>query len=507
MIPPGDLDYLSDNGYIQKATKADFDEWSQVVARLPQITAQVDKERAEADQASLLLQQDQSKAHSIRFYFQGREEKDALRQKVEAEIAATNKEESEARAVEDQVNQIIETKSMVDRMVSYQGGYVSLTGLGSLVLNDLNVRDYRVSDEEFSDFSDEIKATYAELRSIADKATYHVNVFKQELPGLLSFEYEDSDEYDAAFESGALSAAWGSAIGLAKLQGDTNAVAKRFIASLHLLKGPKFTIASILMSAEIMTAMSNLDLDTLQAGLKTLDKQLKDLDVPDDQSGGVAAALLAGRRYDGTYPLDRYEQFRHVTTSYETAAVLAVMNIPFGELSAKFQSFRDTFASWGYMKSEDTELASAFLAIGELESSEVSDKLKYIVDQLKNYLEYPLVAAAILASIPVFEAHEVLDLMEKAVTLLSAYVTQIERSQAVALAVRMIHGVRNEIVKKIDSTAPISKTPVQFTYSSSPGLFIHYYPMILVHSYYHSSFAFMGGFHPAHSHGVGGFAG
>jgi hypothetical protein len=118
-----------------------------------------------------------------------------------------------------------------------------------------------------------------------------------------------------------------------------------------------------------------------------------------------------------------------------------------------------------------------------------------------------LVAAAILASIPVFEAHEVLDLTEKAVTLLSGYVAGSERSELVALAVRMIHGVRNELVKEIDPTAKITETPVQFTYASHPGLFYWYSPVIIAHSSYHSTFSGMGGFHPAHSHGIGGFAG
>jgi hypothetical protein len=130
-----------------------------------------------------------------------------------------------------------------------------------------------------------------------------------------------------------------------------------------------------------------------------------------------------------------------------------------------------------------------------------------IVDQLKNYLEYPLVAGAILASIPVFESHEALDLMEKGVTLLSGYAIGLERSELVALAVRMIHGVRNELVKEIDPTAKIAETPVQFTYSMHPGIFIWYRPVILAHAYYHPTFGAMGAYHPAHDHGVGGFAG
>ena len=159
------------------------------------------------------------------------------------------------------------------------------------------------------------------------------------------------------------------------------------------------------------------------------------------------------------------------------------------------------------MISEDTEIASAFLGIGELDADEVGEKLKYVLEQLHNYLQYPIVAAAILASIPVFEAHEALDLMEKAVTLLTGYATGLERSHLVALAVRMIHGVRNEIVKEIDPTARITDTPVQFTYGPHPGFFVRYYPVIIAHSSYHATFSGMGGFHPAHSHGVGGFAG
>ena len=97
--------------------------------------------------------------------------------------------------------------------------------------------------------------------------------------------------------------------------------------------------------------------------------------------------------------------------------------------------------------------------------------------------------------------------MVKAVTLLSGYASGLERSELVALAVRMIHGVRNEIVKNIDPTATIAQTPVQFIYPMNPGLFIWYRPVIIAHAYYHATFSGMGGFHPAHSHGVGGFAG
>jgi hypothetical protein len=300
---------------------------------------------------------------------------------------------------------------------------------------------------------------------------------------------------------------WNTAIGLGKLQGDPNQIEERFIQALDALQGLDSTIANKLMAAEIMTAVRSEDIQGLGTALRNMDQQLRKEDVPKELSAGVAATIIAGRNFDGTYPVDRFNQFRELTSSCEAASVLAVMNVPYYELSSKFQGFRSVFNSWGYMKSEDTEIASAFLAIGELGVDEVQEKLKYIEDQLKNYLGYPLVAAAILTSIPVFESHEVLDLMEKAVTLLSGYTSGLERSELVALAVRMIHGVRNELVKEIDSTAKITETPVQFAYPAHPGLFIWYYPVIVAHSSYHSTFSGIGGFHPAHSHGVGGFAG
>ena len=40
-------------------------------------------------------------------------------------------------------------------MMPYEGRYLSLTGLGVVTLNDLNVRNYRFSDRDFSEFVEE----------------------------------------------------------------------------------------------------------------------------------------------------------------------------------------------------------------------------------------------------------------------------------------------------------------------------------------------------------------
>ena len=504
-IAVSDLDFLSVNGQLLRTTKEDYDKLTVDVARLSQLTIELGTERAEHEHAHIVLQKDEQKEHSFLFHFENKEDKEALHKRIQDEMADVTREDSELNAIETKVNELIQKKSMIDRMVDYNGAYVSLTDLGSVILNDLNVRNYRVADVEFPDFLSEIRTTYSMLRSIAEKARSYVVLIKQMVPEPDDIEYSSNDAGTSLVRAPSLF--WGTGIGLGKLDGDTSQIQGRFIQALNALQDFRSTTSNKLMVAEVMTALSSQDIQSLESVLRNLDKQLRDQDVPKEISAGVAATIMAGRRFDGTYPMDRFSQFRQMTQSYEAAAILAVLNVPYNDLGPKFQALRSMFISWGYTASEDTEIASAFLAIGELGPGEVEQKLRYIVEQLRNYLQYPLVAAAILASIPVFEAHEVLDLMEKAVTLLYAYTTGLERSELVALAVRMIHGVRNELVKEIDSTAKITETPVQFTYSPHPGLFFWYYPVIIAHSSYHSAFGAMGGFHPAHSHGVGGFAG
>lgn len=495
-VPSADLDYLVSNGYVLRTTEQDHEKGVDEVARLSQLIAQVDAKKTETEQASATLREDERKEHAFTFHFEGKEEKITLGERIQSETAEVSHEGEELTAMEANVNSLIQEKSRIDRMVPYAGGYLSLTGQGSVALNDLGVRNYRVADQELSDFLVEMKATEDELKSIADRAASYVNLLRSGIPKM-----QDPENSEAQ------SLLWSTAIGLAKLQGESSSIGERFLLAFGTLRDFGSATSNKMMAAEIMTAVNNLDINTLEAQLKELDHQLRKDGVPKEISAGVAATMMAGRRFDGSYPVDSLTLFRKLTPSYEAASILAVVNVPYDGLSAKFESFRSRFTAWGYMTSEDTEIASAFLAIGELGIDEVDDKLKYIIEQLKNYLEYPLVAAAILTSIPVFEAHEVLDLMQRAFTYLSGYAGMLEKSELVALAVRMIHGVRNELVKKIDPTATMVQTPVQFTYTPYPGLFIWYQPVIIAHSYYHATFSGMGGFHPAHSHGVGGFAG
>jgi hypothetical protein len=313
-----------------------------------------------------------------------------------------------------------------------------------------------------------------------------------------------------------LSQLWSVSIGLAKLQGDQIQISQRFLLSLAILHHFGSTIENKMMAAEIMTSSradpsqsaTNSDLQSLSDTLIKLEKKVKhDAHVPKQLSAGVAAIIMFGRRFDGTYPTDRLVEFSKMTSSYESAAILSIMNDPSDHLPGKFESFRQLFSSMGYEKSEDTELASAYLSISDLGPDDVKTKMTIILDALKNYLEYPVVAGAILASIPTLEANETLDLMEKAYSLLGSFAIGLERSELISLSVRMIHGIKNELVKELDPTAKIMKTPVQFTYAPSNVFFMYHAPLIIVHTSYFSTFSGIGGVHPAHVHGVGGFMG
>lgn len=527
-IPWADMNFLSSNGYVLTTTQQDHDAALAEVQRLSQVTDQMQTIKPEVESMSTEFEEDQKRAESFLFHFEKKEEKEALQQKIESEQSSLSQEGLQLAALESNLNKLIQEKSLVDRMVQYGGGYISLTGLGTIILSDLEVRAYRVDDEEFSAFVDEIKSTYAELRSVVQRSSWYVSVVRANIANIdeLSDENDDTGERDdetppatgnmadvwmstqpqPQYKVRSPPIVWSVSIGLGKLQGDPTQIAQRFAQATGALGHFKSSEPNKLMAEEVMTALGQ-PVPSLAGDLQNLDKTLRERKVPQELSAGIASTILAGRMYDGSYPTDRFWQFKTVTSSYEAAAILAVMNLPYQDMVTRFTDYRSTFASWGYTPSEDTEVASAYLAIGQLDPDGVKDKVKYAISQLSNYLEYPLVAAAILASIPVFEVHEVLDLMEKAVTLLSGYTIGLERSEVVALAVRMIHGVRNEIVKQIDPTAPLANTPIQFTYAPHPGFFLWYSPIITAHHTYFSTFSGIGAFHPAHSHGIGGFAG
>ncbi len=497
-VQTSDMDFFCSNGYLSMMQKEDYDKAVAEVSNLTKMNVDlVNTENADRS-AKIALKEEEKKTHSITFLFENKEKKEEERDKVESVKNLASKMDVDVTERQNTINELIQKKSKVDRMVPFGDKYLSLTGPGIMMLNDLTIRNYRVSDVEFPDFKEEIQTTYSELRSIAERGSYHASNLKNSFP-----------ELD-------LSQLWSISIGLAKLQDDPDQIGQRFIFALNLLKHFNCTLENKMMAGEIMTASkpdpsqttTNSDLQNLSETLSKLDHQLKHVaHVPNPLSVGVAATILFGRKYDGTFPTDRFVEFSKMTSSYESAAILSIFNLPTDQLASKFQSFRLLFNSFGFDISEDTELASAYLAVSDLGPEDVRSKVTIIENGLRNYLEYPLVASAILASISTLEASETLDLMEKAAFLLESYVKDLERSEVISLAVRMIHGIKNELVKQLDSTATIVKTPVQFTYIPTYIFFIYTAPLIIAHSSYHSTFSGIGGYHPAHVHGVGGFMG
>jgi len=497
-IPQADMDFLTTNGYISVMQKEQYDEALVEISDLGKITEQLMREQDEERSARDLLEEDERKTHSIFFHFRAEDEQKAELERVESQRNVVSKEAADVVEVDSKIREHLQKKSMIDRMVSYDGRYISLTSLGVITLHDLNVRNYRVSEMEFSDFIQERLATFGELRSIAHKGTFYVSALNNEFP--------DTD----------LSELWSVSIGLGKLQGDPNQIYPRFLLSLDIVQQFKSNFENKMMAAEIMTASkastpqapTNSDLQSLAESLEGLEEKARhDAHVPTELSVGVAATILFARRYDGTFPIDKLVEFSKVTLSSESAAILSVLDVPFDQISNKFAQFRSLFGFWGFEESEDVDLASAYLAISDFTRDEVKDKMTIILSALRNYLEYPLVATAILTSIPTLEANETLDLMEKASTMLATFAPGLERSELISLSVRMIHGIKNELVKQLDPTAKIAVTPIQFTYVPSILFFRFGTPLILAHSYYHSTFSGFGGAHPAHAHGVGGFSG
>ena len=317
-IPQTDLDFLRDSGYLSVMQKEDYDRSLAEVSNLTQMNLDLTNAENAYGTANTALQEDEKKIHSIKFLFEGKETKEVEREKEKSENDVVSKIDGDITERDSKINELIQKKSIIDRMVLYNGEYVSLTGSGVLILNDLNIRNYRVSDSEFKDFIEESRETSGELNSIASRGKFYESNLEIKFP-----------EMDP-------SQLWSVSIGLAKLQGDPNQIDKRFLLALDLLHHFDCTLQNKMMAAEIMTSVKadpsqwvdNSDLQNITKSLQSLDKQLRhDAHVPKPLSAGVAATVMSGRRFDGTFPTDRFSEFSKMTLSFESAAILSIINV------------------------------------------------------------------------------------------------------------------------------------------------------------------------------------
>src|SRR2546429_1417297 len=208
--------------------------------------------------ARAALAKDERKTHSILFHFEGRDEKETEVAKVESERGAVAREDADIVEKDSRIKELSQKKSAIDKMVPYDGLYLSLTGLGVLTLNDLNVRNYRVSDSDFSDFIEERMETLGELHSIAERGSFQVSNLRTRV-------------LEADF-----SQLWNVSIGLAKLRADQSQINQRFLLALGILHHFDSTLDNKMMAAEIITSLStnpsqsSIDNSDLQNLTKTL---------------------------------------------------------------------------------------------------------------------------------------------------------------------------------------------------------------------------------------------
>jgi len=445
-----DLNFLVSSGYIQSLSKDDYDKLAASVADLPKVTSELEEARAKENLDEATLIRDQKKVHSIRFWFEGREKKEADREKAQADQQVFSKDEEMVKADSDELQPLIQKKSMLDRQVPFGERYLSLTGSGVVLLHDLTVRNYRVGEKDVKNFIDETRATEMELKAMAERASNYYSRIKDAISDMypyVAFSDEELDEEDAegyrikskGVESSQL---WAVAIGLAKLEGDPDKIKENFIQTLNTLKGSSnSTLDSQLMAAETLVAAGHAgDISQDVDKLTTTDRQIRQsADVPEELSTGVTATLYCGSNPDAS---TRFNEFSRITRSYTAAAVLSGSQETVESLSQKFDSLTSLFDSWGYSSSEDVDLAAAYLTVSPLSREDARSKMSTIIDAIKAEFEFPLVLAAILASIQALNAQEVLDLMEKAVTILQSQplTTGLSHADLSSLAIRMIYG-------------------------------------------------------------------
>jgi hypothetical protein len=478
---------LTQNNLVQFLTPDQYHQLTVDVQALgpdQQAIAQDQARRAAAAQAS---SQEDARTHSILFHLEGKDKQTAELQRQAQARAALAAAQTDLNAKVQEFGALVARRSMLDTITPYGDRYVGLTGLGAVQLRNLGVRLYRVSDTDFA-------AYWAQTAKI-----------NQDLNDLAAHGAEYYASLAPAIQGADRSYLWAIGIGMSKAQPNAQVGAQAFVQTYGQVYGLSSNLENRLMASEILTSLPRplaSELPTLTQTLRAVGR----LGIPSDSALGVASILVLGQREDATIALPNLQQYLQLTRSYESAAILAIMNEPIPDLTAKFQSLRAMFGGWGYQPSEDTELAAAYLTVSELPIEGMSTKLAIIAKGMQSYLQYPLVAASVLASVSTMEANETLNLLEQAYEIVGRRAMPMSQAELICLAVRMVHGIRNELVGQLDTTATAAPTaPRVGGYYYGPRFF--FVPIVVFHGGYFSTYSGIGGAHPGHAHGFGGGAG
>jgi len=456
------LKLLTTNGFVECLSKDEYEKLAAFVESYSTIDREVEEEQKKEETDEETLARDEKKIHSIRFWFEGHEKKDIDRARVQTDEQLVSRDKEEVKEKGNELQALIQKKSILDRQVPCGEQYLSLTGTGTIMLHELTIRNYRVGDKDFGEFLHETKATEMELQAIAERANNYYSAIKaatldMDTSPIAAKERKDSyaaeddededddddddedeEEYRIKSKGAESSQLWAISIGLAKLEGDLGKIKENFIQMINALqKFNNSNLDSKLMAAETLVA-SGRNTDSLEA-LTNVDKQIRQsANVPEELSAGIAATIFCGVNPDALTRFD--DVFSKATKSYAAAALLSISKEEQENLSQKLDVFKSLFNLWGYSASEDTDLAAAYMAVSKLSETDAREKMSVLAAALKAEFGFPLVPAAILTSIRALNADELLDLAEKAASILQPFTGWLAHSELANLSIRMIYG-------------------------------------------------------------------
>lgn len=433
--------------------------------------------------------EDVHRTHSITFHLESKEKQAEALQKESADEAQLGSVDSDLAEKQRAMGELVAQRSLLDTITPCGDRFVALTSVGAVETRDLGLRLYRVGDTEFPAYWGQTSQIMQDLARLAAGGADYFGRLAPVIAGA------------------APSNLWAISIGLAKNQPDSAPGAVAFANVFGQIRGLSGNLENALMSSEVLFSLDR-PLSEELPGLLEILKSVEALRIPRESALGVASVLLLGRRGDGTVAIDTLQQYLGVTRSFEAAALLAIVNLPVADLNAKFQSVRSMFAGWGYQESEDVELSSAYLATSEVPLEGVSTKLAIIARGLQTYLAYPLVTASVLATLSTFEANDTLNLLEHAYDIVGRRAAGLSQAELICLGVRMLHGIRDELVGPLDTAAPAPAGAPLRAGVYGPRFF--FVPIAVVSYGNFATYGGIGGVHPGHVHGViggGGFAG
>jgi hypothetical protein len=487
-LPDADTARLAQLGLVRLLTADQYRDLTSQVNSLASAQATLTQESVDRNRLASELSHEFARTHSILFHLKSKASEAAevdQEAKTRAEFQALDADFAQKQAA---FNELLSARSTLDSLAPYGDRYVGLTSVGAAALRDLTVRLYRVGDADFEAYLAQAQAIDRELGALATGGAAYCAGLAAGIPAA-----------DLAY-------LWAISVGLAKAQPDPALGVPRFVQAYGATNALSGDPVNRLMSSEILVALPQ-PLEQEIPPLTQLVHDVRGLGVPSQSALGVASIVLFGRRTDGSFATDNVRAFLAQTRCYEAAALLGIVNTPADALTAKFHQLRTLFSGWGYDYSEDTELSAAYLAVSEYEPDQVSSKLAILARGLAAYLQYPLVAASILTSVATLEANETLNLVEKAYGIVGSQARGLSQAELICVAVRMVHGIRNELVGNLDATAtqqPLAPGAGGIGYAPHPVFF----PILVVHNAYYSTYGGISGVHPGHVHGMpSGFGG